>query len=87
MQLATRSDGAITTPRARIVVHPTKKGWSWTQVSRNGSAAAVAPKTYDSKSNATRAAKRQIDALDPRPKGEASTHIALEVVDKDPNYV
>jgi hypothetical protein len=30
---------------------------------RNGSAAAVAPKTYDSKANAKRAAQRQVDTL------------------------
>lgn len=88
MKLATRADGAIITPRARVIVHPTKKGWTWTQVARNGSAGAVAPKTYDSKANAKRAAERQVAMLDPTmPAGEANPHIALEVRDTDPGYV
>ena len=88
MKLAVRPDGAITTPRAKVVVHPTRKGWSWTQVARNGSAGAVAPKTYDSKSNAVRAARRQIAALDPAlAAGETSTSISLQILDKDPGYV
>lgn len=64
----------------RVIVHPTAKGWSWTQVSRNGSAAAVAPKNYDSKSNAKRAGQRQVEALN-------GAYAALVVVDTDPGYV
>ena len=79
---------STTRPPIRVVVHPTRKGWSWTQVSRNGSAGAVAPKTYDSKSNALRAGKRQVDILDPaRPVTELSTYAVLEVTDTDPGYV
>lgn len=88
MKITTREDGAITTPRARIIVHPTKKGWTWTQIARNGSAGAMAPKTYDNKSNAKRAAERQVNMLDPCvPAGETSTHIKLEVLEYDPGYV
>lgn len=88
MKLETRSDGAIITPRARVIVHPTKKGWTWTQVARNGSAGAMAPKTYDNKANAKRAAERQVNMLDPMvPAGESSTHIKLETLDHDPGYV
>ena len=87
---------------ARVVVHPTRKGWTWTQVSRNGSAAAVAPKVYDTKANAKRAGARQVailnGALDRLPtyavvKGNLyvfttnNPYAVLEVVDKDPGYV
>lgn len=47
----------------RVIVHSTRKGWTWTQVSRNGSAGAVAPATFDKKDNARRAGQRQVDAL------------------------
>lgn len=89
MELATNPQtGAIITPRVKVVVHPTRKGWTWTQVSRNGSAGALAPKTYDSKSNAIRAGKRQVATLDPAvPQGEASVHVAFVVRDTDPGYV
>lgn len=56
-----------TTPKYRVIVHTTGKGrskvWVWTQVARNGSAGAVAPRDYDSKSNAVRAGNRQVQAL------------------------
>lgn len=77
----------------RVVVHPTRKGWSWTQVGRNGSAAAVAPKTYDNKANAKRAGARQVATLnrdgDTRivPTFPPNPYAVLEVVDRDPGYV
>lgn len=71
----------------RVVVHPTRKGWSWTQVSRNGSAAAVAPKTYDNKANAKRAGGRQVDTLNGGVSSTVTSYAVLEVVDKDPAYV
>ncbi|SDT83686.1 hypothetical protein [Gordonia westfalica] len=43
----------------RVVVTRTRKGYQWAQIARNGSAGAISPKTYDTKSNAVRAAKRQ----------------------------
>ena len=52
-----------TTPKYRVIVHPTTKGWTWTQVARNGSAGAVAPTTFDNKANAKRAGQRQVAAL------------------------
>ena len=81
---------------ARVVVHPTRKGWTWTQVSRNGSAAAAAPKVYDTKANAKRAGARQVailnGALDRLPTYAVvfttnNPYAVLEVVDKDPGYV
>lgn len=50
-------------PKHRVIVHRSKKGWTWTQVSRNGSAGAVAPAPFDNKANAKRAAQRQVDSL------------------------
>lgn len=95
--------GVPQTPIVKVIVHPTKKGWSWTQVSRNGSAQAVAPKTYDSKSNAVRAGRRQMDILtgarDRMPVhairegfstskfSQDNPYAVVTVVDKDPNYV
>lgn len=43
----------------RIVVTKSRKGYQWAQIARNGSAGAISPKTYDTKSNAVRAARRQ----------------------------
>ena len=43
----------------RIVVTRSRKGFQWAQIARNGSAGAISPKTYDTKSNAMRAARRQ----------------------------
>ena len=43
----------------RIVVTRSRKGYQWAQIARNGSAGAISPKTYDTKSNAVRAARRQ----------------------------
>lgn len=55
---------ANTLPRYRVIVHPSPRNqWTWTQVSRNGSALAVAPGEFDNKANAKRAARRQVDAL------------------------
>ncbi|OBY33461.1 hypothetical protein [Mycolicibacter kumamotonensis] len=50
----------------RIIVHRAGKNWAWTQVSRNGMAAAASPDTYETESNATRAAQRQVDILNGR---------------------
>jgi hypothetical protein len=67
-----------TTPKYKVIVHPTGKGrskaWTWTQVARNGSPGAIAPRDYDSKTNAVRAGKRQVTALSwgftlPQPQG------------------
>jgi len=88
-------------PRVKVVVHPTKKGWSWTQVARNGAAQGVAPKTYDSKGNAKRAGDRQVTMLngardclpswvvtpDLKRFAAANPYAELVVVDKDPGYV
>lgn len=52
-----------TTPAHRVVVHQSGKGWSWKQVSRNGSNGATAPSPFDNKANAKRAAERQVAAL------------------------
>lgn len=83
MKLATRADGAITTPIARILVHPAvgdKPNWEWTQVSRNGMASARSPKPYETKDNAKRAAHRQSYLLDPaRAKGETSAKAPVEI--------
>ncbi|WVX88619.1 hypothetical protein SEA_CHEESETOUCH_76 [Gordonia phage CheeseTouch] len=46
-------------PRIRVVVTKSRKGYQWAQIARNGSAGAISPKTYDTKSNAVRAARRQ----------------------------
>ena len=54
---------AQTLARYRVIVHPTTKGWTWTQVSRNGSPGAVAPSAFDNRANAKRAGQRQVDAL------------------------
>lgn len=81
-----------TTPKYRVIVHPVRKArpatktkpataalWTWTQVARNGSAGAVAPKTYDSKSNAVRAAQRQVDALNWGIADEGLKHLGAAV--------
>jgi hypothetical protein len=47
----------------KVIVHPTSKGWSWTQVARNGRVSAIAPTTFDNSSNAKRAAIRQARKL------------------------
>ena len=56
-----QSFGAATTGTAsvRVVVTRSRKGYQWAQIARNGSAGAISPKTYDTKSNAVRAARRQ----------------------------
>ena len=86
MKLKTRADGAITTPLARLLVHPSddRGNWEWTQVARNGMAGARSPKTYETKSNAKKAAERQSHLLDPRPAGETSTKAPVVVLDKRP---
>lgn len=60
-------------PDNKVIVHPIARQWTWTQVSKNGRAAAYAPITYDNKTNAERAAKRQANRL----------HSAVVVVDSE----
>lgn len=50
-------------PDNKVIVHPIARQWTWTQVSKNGRAAAHAPITYDNQTNAHRAAKRQAGRL------------------------
>lgn len=47
----------------RVVVSRTRKGWRWDQVNPNGTIGAVAPKLYDLKANAKRAADSQAAKL------------------------
>lgn len=54
---------AFERPHVRIVVTKSRKGYQWAQIARNGSAGAISPKTYDTKSNAVRAARRQADLV------------------------
>lgn len=72
------------TPFQRIIVHPTPRGWSWTRVSRNGSAGAVAPSPFDNKSNAVRAGRREAAVIN---RFSAVTVAVVEVRDTDPGYV
>ena len=51
------------TPSIKVIVHKTRKGWTWSQISANGSVSAVAPTVYDNKANARRAGVRQVDNL------------------------
>lgn len=51
--------GGKVAPPVRVVVTKSRKGYQWAQIARNGSAGAISPKTYDTKSNAVRAARRQ----------------------------
>ncbi|USH45572.1 hypothetical protein SEA_PHABULOSO_77 [Gordonia phage Phabuloso] len=53
------ADGGKVPAPIRIVVTRSRKGFQWAQIARNGSAGAISPKTYDTKSNAVRAARRQ----------------------------
>jgi hypothetical protein len=53
----------VRTPRIRVVVHPTSKGWTWTQLSRNNKSQAVAPAEYDNRDSAKRAGERQVAAF------------------------
>jgi hypothetical protein len=53
------SAASAATPQIRVVVTRSRKGYQWAQIARNGSAGAISPKTYDTKSNAVRAARRQ----------------------------
>lgn len=53
------AEGGKVSPPVRVVVTRSRKGYQWAQIARNGSAGAISPKTYDTKSNAVRAARRQ----------------------------
>jgi hypothetical protein len=47
----------------KVIVHPTSKGWAWTQIAINRRVSAIAPTTFDNKANAKRAAIRQARKL------------------------
>jgi len=53
------------TPAHRIIVHPagSTRFYTWSQVSRNGSLLAVAPKVFNTTTLARRSAIRQVAAL------------------------
>lgn len=48
----------------KVRVFKTRKGWSWEERAfYGGMVGAVSPKTYDTKSNAVRAARRRVQVL------------------------
>ena len=46
-----------------VVVQRTSKGWTWTQVSRNGAVSACAPLVYENKAGAKRGGMNQVAKL------------------------
>ncbi|MCF3939943.1 hypothetical protein [Gordonia tangerina] len=58
------ANGGVVNPDVKVRVFKTRKGWQWEE--RNyygGTVGAVSPKTYDTKSNAVRAARRRVELL------------------------
>lgn len=51
-------------PDVKVRVFKTRKGWVWEERAfYGGMVGAVSPKTYDTKSNAVRAARRRVEVL------------------------